>query len=101
MAGRAARARQQERFKGTGINFNSEMSPKDIEKYCRLGVREKSFLENAFCSMELSARAYHKVLRIARTIADIEDCAEIQEIHLMEALSYRMTDGKYWHQQEE
>lgn len=97
----AARARQQERFKGAGINFNSEMSPKDIEKYCRLGAREKSFLENAFCSMELSARAYHKVLRIARTIADIEDCAEIQEIHLMEALSYRMTDGKYWHQQEE
>ena len=96
-----ARRRQQERFKGTGLRFNSEMSPKDIEKYCRLGPKEKGFLENAFCSMELSARAYHKVLRIARTIADLEGCDNIQEIHLMEALSYRMTDGKYWHQQEE
>ena len=97
----AARERQQLRFKNAGISFNSEMSPKDIEKYCRLGPKEKGFLENAFCSMELSARAYHKVLRIARTIADLEGCDNIQEIHLMEALSYRMTDGKYWHQQEE
>lgn len=96
-----ARERQKERFKGTSLQFNSEMTPKDIEKYCRLGIAEKSFLENAFCTMELSARAYHKVLRLARTIADIDGAKEIGRIHLMEALSYRMTDGKYWHQQEE
>ena len=89
------------RFKGTGLCFNSDMSPKDIEKYCVLGNAERLFLENAFCSMDLSARAYHKVLRIARTIADIEESENITKLHIMEALSYRMTDGKYWHQQEE
>ena len=51
--------------------------------------------------MELSARAYHKVLRVARTIADIDGSEDIQQIHLCEALSYRLTDGKYWHQNEE
>ena len=96
-----ARELQKERFKGTGIRFNSEMTPSDIKKYCQLGMREQACLENAFCSMELSARAYHKILRVARTIADIDNSPEIKEIHLMEAVGYRMTDGKYWHQNEE
>ena len=51
--------------------------------------------------MELSARAYHKILRIARTIADLDESDNIEQIHLMEAVSYRMTDGKYWSQREE
>jgi magnesium chelatase family protein len=96
-----ARHIQEKRFEGTGLRFNSEMTPADITKYCRLGIKEENYLENAFCRMELSARAYHKILRVARTIADIDGCDEIQEIHLMEAVSYRMTDGKYWHQLEE
>ncbi|SFB75127.1 YifB family Mg chelatase-like AAA ATPase [Butyrivibrio sp. YAB3001] len=96
-----AREIQQERFKGTDIRFNSEMSPSDIKKYCKLGKREENYLENAFCSMDLSARAYHKILRVARTIADIDESENIMEIHLMEAVGYRMTDGKYWHQLEE
>ncbi len=96
-----ARAIQEKRFEGTDLKFNSEMSPKDIKKYCTLGSREEAYLEEAFCRMELSARAYHKVLRVARTIADIDASPDIQEIHLMEALSYRLTDGKYWHQTEE
>ena len=50
--------------------------------------------------MDLSARAYHKVLRVARTIADIDGSEEITQIHLMEAVGYRMTDGKYWSQRE-
>ena len=93
-----ARAIQEKRFEGTDLKFNSEMSPKEIKKYCKLGAREEAYLEEAFCRMELSARAYHKVLRVARTIADIDDSADIREVHLMEALSYRLTDGKYWHQ---
>ena len=97
----AARKLQEERFKGTEIRFNSEMTPTDIKKFCRLGIQEESFLENAFCSMELSARAYHKILRVARTIADIDQSRDIKKIHLMEAVGYRMTDGKYWHQNEE
>ena len=96
-----ARAIQEKRFEGTDLKFNSEMSPKEIKKYCKLGVREEAYLEDAFCRMELSARAFHKVLRVARTIADIDGCVDIQEIHLMEALSYRLTDGKYWHKTEE
>ena len=92
---------QEERFSGTDIKFNSEMTPKDIEKYCKLGPREEAYLENAFCTMELSARAYHKILRVARTIADIDGSPDIKQIHLMEAVSYRITDGKYWHQTEE
>ncbi len=96
-----ARQRQQERFKGTNIRFNSEMSPADIDKFCKLGFNEKAFLEKAFCTMELSARAYHKILRLARTIADVDGDDDIQKIHLIEAVGYRMTDGKYWHQVEE
>ena len=63
--------------------------------------KEESYLEEAFCRMELSARAYHKVLRVARTIADIDGSEDIQQIHLCEALSYRLTDGKYWQKMEE
>lgn len=96
-----ARKIQEKRFEGTSIKFNSEMTPKDIEKYCMLGPKEQAYLENAFCTMELSARAYHKILRVARTIADIDSSEEIRQIHLMEAVSYRITDGKYWHQMEE
>ena len=96
-----ARRIQEKRFEGTDIRFNSEMTPSDIKKFCHLGMREENFLEQAFCTMELSARAYHKILRVARTIADIDGSEEIKEIHLMEAVGYRMTDGKYWHQHEE
>ena len=97
----AARKMQQERFAGTRLKFNSEMSPKDIEKFCKLGPREAAFLEQAFCSMELSARAYHKILRVARTIADIDGSEDIKQLHLAEAIGYRITDGKYWQQTEE
>ncbi len=97
----AARKIQEERFKDSGIRFNSEMSPGDIEKYCQISGKEKAYLENAFCTMGLSARAYHKILRVARTIADIDGAEDIRQIHLMEAVGYRMTDGKYWHQEEE
>ncbi|WP_034443623.1 YifB family Mg chelatase-like AAA ATPase [Butyrivibrio sp. AE2032] len=96
-----AREIQEQRFEGTEIKFNSEMTPKDIEKYCKLGPKEEAYLEHAFCTMELSARAYHKILRVARTIADLDGSANIMQIHLMEAVSYRITDGKYWHQMEE
>ncbi len=96
-----ARKIQEERFKGTDLKFNSEMTPRDIEVFCQLGARESAYLENAFCTMELSARAYHKILRVARTIADIDGSQDIKQIHLMEAVGYRITDGKYWHQMEE
>jgi len=96
-----ARKIQDERFKGTELRFNSDMSPKDIEKFCHLGPKEESYLENVFTTMALSARAYHKILRVARTIADIDGSDEIRQIHLMEAVGYRITDGEYYSQMED
>ncbi len=96
-----AREVQKKRFEGTALKFNSEMTPRDIEIYCRLSPREESYLENVFCNMDLSARAYHKILRVARTIADIDGSEDIRLIHLSEAVSYRITDGQYCFQREE
>ncbi len=87
---------QKKRFEGENIRFNSEMSPRQIEKYCVLGIEEQRLMENIFNSMELSARAYHKVLRVARTIADLDGEDRIMARHLTEAACYRMTDSKYW-----
>ena len=86
-----ARDIQNERFKGTGIRFNSEMTVKEIEKYCVIDPKDEVFLERAFKAMDLSARAYHKILRVARTIADLDDSENIQKKHLSEALNYRMS----------
>ena len=96
-----ARKIQEERFAGTGISFNSQMTPKEIDKYCKLGTVEQAFMEHTFCTMELSARAYHKILKLARTIADLDGSERIEKIHLMEAFSYRMSDGQYWNSREE
>ncbi len=87
---------QKERYKNDPINYNSELTPKLIKKYCALGIDEKNLLEMAFDSMGLSARAYDKILKVARTIADIENCKNINVNHLSEALQYRSLDRKYW-----
>ena len=87
---------QQERYKNTNINFNSELSAKDIEKYCKLSKESNDLLKQAFESMNLSIRAYHKILKVARTIADIENTENISPIHIAEAIQYRSLDRKYW-----
>lgn len=92
----AAREKQKERFAGTGIQFNADMGTGEVEKYCRLGSREAQYMERMFVSMQLSARAYHRILKVARTIADLEGSGEIREIHLSEAVCYRGIDHKYW-----
>lgn len=92
----AARERQRKRFAGTNIRFNSEMGTGEVERFCLLEKKEKRFMENMYRNMQLSARSYHKVLKVARTIADLADSEEIKEIHLAEAVCYRQTDQKYW-----
>ncbi|MBE5860309.1 MAG: ATP-binding protein [Butyrivibrio sp.] len=87
---------QKKRFANTKIRFNSEMTPAQIQKYCRLGMKEQRLMERIFKTMDLSARAYHKVLRVARTIADLDGAEQISAKHLTEAACYRMTDSKYW-----
>jgi magnesium chelatase family protein len=87
---------QQKRFEKDGIRFNSEMNPAQIQRYCKLGMKEQRLMEQIFNTMDLSARAYHKVLRLARTIADLDGAEQIEARHLTEAACYRMMDAKYF-----
>ncbi len=91
-----AREIQKDRFRDCKLNFNADMGPGEIGKYCRLGQNEERFMEKAFRNMELSARAYHKILKVSRTIADLEGCERITEKHLCEAVCFRSVDRRYW-----
>lgn len=86
---------QIKRYKGTGIFSNSELSPRLIEKYCKLNCESKSILEKAFNKLGLSARAYTRILKVARTIADMDESENIESKHLLEAIQYRSLDKKY------
>lgn len=87
---------QVERFNKEGIFCNAEMKPKHIKKYCIPDSSGLVLLENAFKEMSLSTRAYNKILKIARTIADMEESRGILEKHVAEAIQYRTLDRKYW-----
>ena len=87
-----ARKLQSERFENTGIRFNSDMKAADVEKYCMLGKKEQDFMEKMFAAMQLSARGYHRIIKVARTIADLEDSEAIGEEHLAEAICYRQME---------
>lgn len=84
-----AREIQKERYKGLNIQTNSQLSAKDVGEYCILGNREEQMMRQAFDKLELSIRKYHKILTVARTIADLEEKEKIEMSHLREALSYR------------
>lgn len=86
---------QLKRFKNEGIYFNAQMDAAQIEKYCRLHPKDKEILRSAFERMELSARAYHKILKLARTAADLSGEEQISLKHLLEVLQYRSLDRKY------
>jgi len=75
-----------------GTHSNAELNTKEIEKFCILKTEEKLLLEKAMDKLKLSARAYHRILKLARTIADIEDSQNIETPHLTEAISYRSLD---------
>ena len=90
------RAIQKRRYEKEGIRNNAALRTEDLKRYCVLGNREKKLMERAFSQMELTARGYHRILRTARTIADLDGEERIRENHLREALSLRMIDEKYW-----
>ena len=92
----AAQQIQRERFKDEKIQFNGEMSGKQVENFCHLDDSAGRLLKMAFQHMPFSARAYHRILKVARTIADMEASETINKEHLGEALSYRSFDKKYW-----
>lgn len=91
-----AREIQKKRYEGQTFYYNADLGIRDIKKYCKLGSREERLMERIFDTMQLSARVYHKILRVARTIADLEGKKEIEEIHLSEAICYRSTDSKFF-----
>lgn len=85
-------ARQAYRFRGTKIRFNAEMRPRELEAYCRLGTRAQHFLGELFENSGMSVRAYHRIIRVARTIADLEEREEIREEDLYLAYTYRQAE---------
>lgn len=87
-----ARNLQIERYKDFGIFSNAELTPKLMEQYCMLDKECNEILNQSFEKLNLSARAYSKILKVARTIADLDECENIQKIHLMEAIQYRSLD---------
>ena len=91
-----ARKIQHERYINDNIYSNSQLTPKFIEKYCNLDKQGKKILEMAFEKMGLSARAYGRILKVARTIADLDGKESIQTTHIAEAIQYRSLDKKYW-----
>lgn len=91
-----ARKIQLSRYKDIGIYSNSELTPKLIEEHCKLDEKGKKILENAFNKLKLSARAYGRILKVARTIADLENSENIEVNHIAEAIQYRALDRKYW-----
>jgi len=91
-----ARKIQVERYRKHKILSNSELTPKLIDKYCKLDEAGKRILENAFNKLKLSARAYTRILKVARTIADLAGSENIKVEHIAEAVQYRSIDRKYW-----
>lgn len=91
-----AREIQKERLKGVHYQTNGALAVKDLEQFCRLGKEEEAIMKQAFQTMNLTARTYHKILKVARTIADLDGEERILVPHLTEAIGYRTVDKKYW-----
>lgn len=91
-----ARDLQLKRYEGSGIYSNSKMDDQQLKEYCKLSFESDALLRSAFEKLNLSARAYNRILKVARTIADLEGSENITDDHIIEAISYRTLDKKYW-----
>ena len=91
-----ARKIQTDRFDNGHISYNAQMGPTEIEKYCDLNEASNLLIKNAMERLNLSARAYDRILKVARTIADLEASENIQSSHIGEAIQYRSLDREFW-----
>lgn len=92
----AARAIQAERLTKSKINCNAQMNSRQVREFCELDQTGRTLLKDSVNEMGLSARAHDKVLRLSRTIADLDQAEAIQEFHIQEAVNYRMLDRQMW-----
>ena len=91
-----ARKIQQARYKDISIHSNSELSASLMDEYCALDDESNELLKNAFNKFGLSARAHNRILKVARTIADLEEEKDISSSHIAEAIRYRTLDKRFW-----
>lgn len=91
-----ARERQKNRYHTLGLVANASLPAKELKNYCSLGHEEESVIAQAFERMGLTARTYHKTIRVARTIADLAGADNISAAHIKEAIGYKMMNKKYW-----
>lgn len=92
----AAREIQLKRFEGTDITCNARITSSRLHEFCRLDDEAEAFLSSVFDRMDLSARAYDRILKVSRTIADLDSSEVIKKRHISQAVQYRSLDRKYW-----
>ncbi len=90
----AARSMQTRRFQKGKIHFNAQMGAKELKRFCEVSGEGQRLLETAITKFGLSARAYHWILKVSRTIADLEGSKDIQSAHISEAIQYRRLDRR-------
>ncbi|WP_370900796.1 YifB family Mg chelatase-like AAA ATPase [Chryseobacterium gossypii] len=91
-----AREIQYERYKDLKINYNAQIGPKEIERFCELDAESFRLIKMAMEKLNLSARAYDRILKVARTIADLEGSEKVLSYHVSEAIQYRSLDREFW-----
>jgi len=92
-----ARARQHDRYKAEGLFCNAQLRPRQLKRHCEIGDDSRRLIELAMTRLGLSARAYHRILKVARTIADLDDQDRLSPAHVSEAIQYRSLDRRVVH----